>query len=133
MVVGDSSDMSDIVRAVMQGADEVRVAGTLSDATSIDGYIPDMVVVCQHWSDEFSGRDVGRLITKWPLARLVCAYGPWCASDGRRRSTWPQAVRVPVESAPARIQREWDVIRGTRAGLPLTAGRDEAFAFDHGQ
>ena len=133
IIVGKTTDMDEVVRAVMSGADEIRVTQTLEEAIAIEGFRPSLTVVCQHWSDEFSGESVQRLISTWPLSRVVCAYGPWCVSDGRRRSVWPHAVRVPVESAPGRIQREWDVIRGIRTGLPLTAGRDEIFAFDHGQ
>jgi hypothetical protein len=92
---------------------------------------PELVIVCQHWPDEFTTPDVHRLIGLYPLARLVCSYGPWCASDGRTRDIWPLAVRVPVDMAPERIRRELDVLAGRRRPLPLTASRDEIFLFDN--
>jgi hypothetical protein len=95
-----------------------------------DGSFPDLVVVCQHWPDEYTDRDVRRLIGLFPLARVSCCYGPWCASDGRSRDIWPLSLRVPVELAPERIRRELDVLAGRRRPLPLTASRDEVFLFD---
>ena len=94
------------------------------------GSYPDFVVVCQHWPDEYTDRDVRRLIGLFPLARVSCCYGPWCASDGRSRDIWPLSVRVPVELAAERIRRELDVLAGRRRPLPLTASRDEVFLFD---
>jgi hypothetical protein len=94
-------------------------------------WFPDLVLICQHEPDEFTTRDVHALIGRHPLARLVCSYGPWCASDGRTRDIWPLAVRVPVELAPERIRRELDVLAGRRSPLPLTASRDEIFLFDN--
>ena len=66
----------------------------------------------------------------FPLARLVCGYGPWCASDGRTRDVWPLSIRVPAELAPRRVTLELEVLAGTRWPLPLTASRDEIFLFD---
>ncbi len=69
------------------------------------------------------------MIGLYPLARLVCCYGPWCASDGRTRDIWPLAVRVPVDAAAERIRRELEVLSGRRQPLPLTASRDEDLSF----
>lgn len=93
-------------------------------------WFPQLVLVCQQWPDEFAENDVWRLIGLYPLARLVCCYGPWCESDGRTRETWPLSVRVPVRSVADRIRRELDVITGLVRPLPLTASRDEVFLFE---
>lgn len=93
---------------------------------------PDLVIALQSWPDEFSRAAVEEAIARFPLARFVCCYGAWCASDGRTRAIWPPGARVPVETAPARIARELAVIRGELPPLPLTASRDELFAFDSG-
>ncbi|GDY08220.1 MAG: hypothetical protein DWI21_13180 [Planctomycetota bacterium] len=93
---------------------------------------PDVIVVCQSWSDEFSAGEVALALGRWPLALWVCCYGAWCASDGRTRSTWPISVRVPVDEAECRLNHVWQVLTQQRGEpLPLTASRDEAFAFDH--
>ncbi|MEX0701805.1 MAG: hypothetical protein WD069_06885 [Planctomycetales bacterium] len=103
--------------------------GFESAALSFDGE-PELVIALQSWPDEFPRSVVERAIGRFPLARWVCCYGAWCASDGRTRDIWPNAARVPVEAAPARIARELSVLRGELFPLPLTASRDEAFAFD---
>ncbi|MEX0715608.1 MAG: hypothetical protein WD066_03435 [Planctomycetaceae bacterium] len=91
---------------------------------------PDLVVALQSWPDEFPRTVVERAIARFPLARWVCCYGEWCASDGRSRDIWPPGARVPVASARSRIARELAVIRGDLSPLPPTASRDEVFAFD---
>ena len=95
-----------------------------------DDFFPDLVVVCQTWPDQFSRCAVERLLGHMPLARIVCCYGDWCDSDGRNRTFWPTAVRVPANAAETRIRRELDVLQGERTPLPFTASRDEAFGFD---
>lgn len=108
----------------------VRVA-EVSPCQTDEPWFPELVIVCQHLPDEFTTAEVHRLIGLFPLARLVCCYGPWCASDGRTRDLWPLAVRVPVELGPERIRRELEVLSGRRRPLPLTASRDEIFLFDN--
>lgn len=138
LVIGDvSSTAMKPVRVcvealVADGADARFAADVsqLSKGTSWDGWHPDLVIVCQHWSDEYGEADVQRLLVSFPLARLVCCYGLWCESDGRTRDVWPLSVRVPARCAAERIGRELEVIVGTRAPLPLTASRDEIFLFD---
>ena len=73
-------------------------------------WIPDMVVVVQSESDEFSGIEIASLFSFAPLARLVVAYGVWCESDGRNRNQWPMAVRVPLRHSIARVEREWNIL-----------------------
>ncbi len=94
-------------------------------------WFPDLVVVLQHWSDEFPLEQIHSTLASFPLARWVCCYGTWCESDGRNRpDTWPTGVRVPMRRAIARVRRELQVLDGTADPLPLTASRDETYAFD---
>lgn len=130
---------------------EVRFAKTVSVAERFagEGWFPDLVVVLQHWPDEWTARDVRRLFTLFPLARWVSACGVWCESDGRNRDVFPGALRVFARSAVLRLEREWaaiwrsDAERFSTDGssilsgssnfpdrLPLTAGREECFAYD---
>lgn len=104
------------------------VASALREAEA--GRHPELIVVCQSWPDEYTPSDVRRLLASFPLARLVCCYGSWCASDGRGRDIWPAAVRVPAAEAQGRLRRERDVLVGKRPPLPVTAGRDEIYEFD---
>lgn len=93
-------------------------------------WFPDLVAVCQSWPDEFSRSDVDRMMGLLPLARWVCCFGVWCESDGRNRTHWPLAVRVPARCAEPRIRREFDVVHQRHRTLPPTASRDEIAAFD---
>jgi hypothetical protein len=116
---------------IQEGCDAHFSSGVSQlDRSSQADWFPDLVIVCQHWPDEFSERDIQRLVGRYPLARVTCCYGPWCRSDGRRRDLWPFAVRVPVEAVAGRIRREREVLAGRRQPLPLTASRDEVFVFD---
>ncbi|MBI3861613.1 MAG: hypothetical protein HY290_06930 [Planctomycetia bacterium] len=111
---------------------------------------PDMIVVLQAWPDEYSTADVNSLIAQFPRARIICCFGPWCDSDGRSRSIWPLAVRVPAASFASRFEHELALLRAraearqvappagssarapTADGpLPLTASRTEIFDFDY--
>jgi hypothetical protein len=116
-------------------AAEIVHATTVDAAVSMAADSPlDLVVVMQDWPDQWSEGDIGRLMRAFPLARLVCSYGPWCDSDGRNRDLWPSGSRVPRELTAARITRELQYL-ATQAGsiLPLTAGRDEVFEYDCGE
>jgi len=138
LVIGDCD--SETMRPVRRLIDSLIESGAIArfaadlDASikrgRDDNWFADLVVVCQHWSDEFSEHKVWKLLSRHPLARLTCCYGPWCESDGRTRDIWPLAVRVPVRATEERIRRELDVIAGRCAPLPLTASRDEIFLFD---
>ena len=137
LLLGDSSgdDMRPVrdALAAKQQAD-VRSAESVSaavDLISQDGWHPDLLVACQRWSREYTRDEVVSLIRLLPIARIVCCYGPWCGSDGRSGSAWPLPCRVPVAEAAGRIAREREVVAGRRRSLPLTAARDETFAFDH--
>jgi len=101
--------------------------------TARTNWIPDLIVIVQSCPDEFSSSEIARLFAFAPLARIVVAYGAWCESDGRNRHLWPLAVRVPLSSAAARIERDWRLLHEERGlePLPLSASREEAFAADH--
>lgn len=105
--------------------------GSLLRLVREENWFPDLVVVCQHWPDEFSQRDVRRLLELLPLTLWTCICGPWCESDGRNGSPWPTAVRVRAGCADLRIRRQRAVLSGEVSALPLTASRDEMFAFDY--
>ena len=138
LVVGDlfSPDMRSVERRVEELARdncEVRVLPNVAEAlakSSADGWAPDLVIVCQHWPDEYTVAEVRQILGAFPLARLICCHGPWCASDGRTRDVWPLLVRVPADSSPARIDLELEVFAEARWPLPLTASRDEIVLFD---
>jgi hypothetical protein len=142
LVVGDffSREMSCVERRVKEfarQAADVRIASGVAEAIAkcaADAWHADLVIVCQLWPDEYTPADLRDLLRAFPLARLVCGYGPWCASDGRTRDVWPLAVRVPAEFVARRIDLELEVLAGDRwplpLPLPLTASRDEIFAFD---
>jgi hypothetical protein len=139
LVIGDffspmMTPLRAFVECLVEAGCDAHFAARVADvqpSPADDDWFPELVVVCQHSSDEFTTPDVHRLIGLFPLARLVCCYGPWCASDGRTRDIWPLAVRVPVELAPDRLRRELEVLSASRQPLPLTASRDEIFLFDN--
>lgn len=108
-----------------------KIDQALDKATA--GSFPDLVIVLQSWSTEYSRDEVNRLLGFVPLARLVVCYGAWCESDGRNQSIWPQSVRIPLWSARSRIERELRLIihPGEQAPVPWSASREEIFAADH--
>jgi hypothetical protein len=142
LIIGDatSAEMQPTLHALAARSSEItmRYAADVDAAAGLEGtesWHADLCVVCQHWPDEFAEADVARFLGLFPLARLMCAYGPWCASDGRSRDAWPLSARVPWHAAPARIEREFRVLCGELDPLPLTASRDEIYEFDqdHGR
>src|SRR5258708_1025798 len=52
---------------------------------------PELIVVFQSWSDQYSASEVDELLAFAPLARVVVCYGAWCESDGRNRQIWPMS------------------------------------------
>lgn len=130
-----TAEMTPLARALREATsvDNPRSVSNISEAGDLaqqTGWFPDLVVVCQNRSDEFSRTDGNRLLSLFPLARWVCCFGAWCESDGRNHDVWPTAIRVPARCALSRIRSELAVIRGEASPLPLTASRDEAFEFD---
>lgn len=105
------------------------IAGRLA---ATDDPIPDLIVLLQYWSDEYSRAEIHQLLAFAPLARVVVCAGAWCESDGRNRDLWPQAVRVPIWAAIDRLRHEWQLICGQQDRSPLlwSASREEVFAFD---
>jgi hypothetical protein len=138
LVLGDlfSPVMPCVARRVEElgrGGCDVRVFPNVAQALarcSADAWHPDLVIICQHWPDEYTPAEFRQMLGAFPLARPVCCYGPWCASDGRTRDVWPLSIRVPSEYAARRIDLELEVLAGTRWPIPLTASRDELFLFD---
>ena len=88
----------------------------------------DLTLVMQSWSDQFTVDDVNRLIGQTLFRRLFCCYSVQCESDGRNRSIWPDAMRVPLRLAASIINRELSDIRLGREPVPPTAARDELFS-----
>jgi hypothetical protein len=136
LIIGDalSAEMRPAVECLTRCVVAVQYATDVDTAARIsrgEGCPPDLCLVCQHWPDEYPRADVERLLGLLPLTRFICAYGAWCASDGRTRDVWPPAVRIPSQLAPARIERELSVVRSENGPLPPTASRDEAYDFDH--
>ncbi|MSR60532.1 MAG: hypothetical protein EXS05_23300 [Planctomycetaceae bacterium] len=148
LMLGDpqAAPMQPVVQCLEASCGTVRRAATFADVrrlVSDDNRHPDLIVVLQTWSDQFFGGEVLELLSLAPLARIVCADGDWCDSDGRTRDQWPLAVRVRVAMAANRIKRELAAIGGEPNGrqigrqismgarpLPLTASRGEIYAAD---
>ncbi len=113
------------------GSADVRHSPRLPEGTTDEQQLPDLVVVCQSWPDEFSSIEVSTCLGDWPLAQWVVCFGSWCESDSRTRGIWPIGLRIPARAAVSRLQRVWEIVRDRRTEpLPVTASRDEAFQFD---
>lgn len=137
LVVGlaESPEMLPLAAALLELASTVQVDRAVHVDQAVElvesrGLYPDLVIVCQHWPDEYTIADVRQLVACAPMARLICCYGPWCESDGRNRETWPTGARIPAMLVAGRLGREIDVLLGCRSPLPLTASRDETFEFN---
>ncbi len=117
--------------------ERVREASGVFDLTALvgaGGWHPDLIVVLQSWSDQFSENDFHKVLALCPLARIVCCFGAWCDSDGRTRSIWPLAVRIPIVAARRRLINELALLENHHspvAPLPLTASRAEIFESDY--
>ncbi len=102
-------------------------------------WFPDLVVVCQHWPDEFTEHEVRRLLTLYPLVasdlllrslvpvgrpqpRHLAVGGPRTGRR-RRRSHPPRAAKC----SPAASGRCLSPLRATklsfRRGRPVECGR----------
>ena len=92
---------------------------------------PDLILVFQDWPEQFTREEADWLLSTYSTSRIICGYSGWCESDGRTRTTWPHAVRVPQQRLTDRLRQEIQVVTGHRAPLPLTASRRERFLFDH--
>ncbi len=139
LVVGDCNraEMRPLAKRVEELVSESSRLAFCPDVRTIfekfsSNEFPDLIVVLQSWSDEYSSQEVNQLLAYAPLARLVVCYGAWCESDGRNRNIWPVSIRVPVWSAQFRIQHEWQSIQNPAIAPPhpLSASREEVFAVD---
>jgi hypothetical protein len=133
----DFRSILEIIRSWNPAAD-TRAAANISEFRRFvdrEPWFPDLIVVLQSWPDQFSEAEVHELMGLCPLARIVCCFGPWCDSDGRTRSIWPLAVRIPAVAATHRLGRELALLENNdafRRPLPLTASRAEIFECDFG-
>ncbi len=91
---------------------------------------PELVLVFQDWSDQYSARQIEQLVARLPLARILCIYGPLCSADGRTRSLWPLSLRIPVWKFWQRLEQEIHVLRHSTPALPSTATREELLRFE---
>lgn len=114
-------------------AADVKVHGEPAERWPDSAARADLSLVVQSWPDEMSGDLAARLLSASLAARLLCCQGPWCLSDGRTRSVWPHAVRVPLDQLSARLRYESGVILGRRPPLSCTAARDEVFTATLGE
>lgn len=137
LILGDTrpAEMRSLIAMTtpLLGTDDAREISNVKEVLRLadENWFPDLVIVIQNRPDEFSADDVANLLSAFPLARWICCFGFWCESDGRNRDFWPPAIRISARSAETRIRRELDVLRNGSSALPLTAGREEVFAFDH--
>jgi len=131
LILGNPDGMELAIAQVLLHSESAKFEREINDVTPFIETPPDLILVCQQWPDEYSHEFVAELIATFPLSRLVCCYSRWCGSDGRTRNIWPPAVRVEAAKAARRVRQEVEVISGLRDPLPLTAGLDEVFLFDH--
>jgi hypothetical protein len=124
------ADVVAAVRALPGVQQPLLMADTLNRAVDSWAREPQLVIVCQSWSDEYTSAEILSLYRRWPLSRVVCVAGAWCAADGRTRQAWPLALRVMCWGAAERVAREWHGLPATR--LPWTATREEIVLFDYG-
>jgi len=130
LLIGRPAGMELLVAEVLQLARMARVCGSLASAISLAEQT-ELVIVLQHWSDEYPAVEIQPLLELYASSRLMVVQGPWCCSDRRNRQLWPSAICVSIESALTRLHVELEIIGGKRTPLPWTAGLDEIFAFDH--
>ena len=133
LIIGRPAGMEQLIGELLAHSRSARFFARMQDLSTDLEVAPALVLICQHWPEEYTTAQVQALLSRYPLARMICCYGPWCASDGRTRNIWPAAVRVPLAHAGDRLRRELMVIAGKCPPLPLTAGLDEIFDFDHGE
>ncbi len=134
LIVGDttSREMQGVVTTLreLRTVDELRFVPNIPEALVLcdnEHWFPDLLILCQNWSHEFSEEEITNVLTTMPLARMVCCYGIWSEADGRNYDLLPFASRVQARLATERIRYEWDVINGKQPAVPLTANRYELF------
>ncbi|MBI1345737.1 hypothetical protein GC163_05555 [bacterium] len=89
---------------------------------------PDLLVVWQCYSDEFSTAQWHALLARFPLSRAVCIASAWCAADGRTRGPALARFRVAVDQARHRLELELQSLKGTAVpACSWTAAVDEVW------
>ena len=133
-VVGDveSAEFRDLVAFVYRQQDCQTVAefSTLRqflDSSMGESRPPDLLLVLQSWSDQFTPVEVNSLIGRMMFRRVFCCYGIWCESDGRTRDLWPPMMRIPVRIAVPAVELCLSSARRGFAVLPATASAEEVF------
>jgi hypothetical protein len=135
VLVGDTQDplftsVTDIVRQapdVRIVARHVTIQHALEDADAVID-TADLTIVVQTWSGQYLSADVNQLIGRTLQARLICLLGPWCESEGRNHTVWPDAFRRPAWMATSVLNSQLQAIRLNQPAIPATASRDEVFA-----
>lgn len=115
------------------GHEQIRITDEFSDletALQNPARFEDtqMTIVLQSYSDQYAGPAIDQLIGITLFQRLLCCYGPWCESDGRNRTLWPDALRIPVRLAQSVVELELPGVGAEADPIPPTAARDEIFA-----
>ena len=131
ILIGDFNSHPAFVQKIADAAKSLHLFQNVDQFLKSGPLSSEMILVSQQWSDEYTAADVSALLAACPLARIIVCQQEWCASDGRTRRLWPPAVCSPIGHWELRLEAELDVISGRRPPLPLTAGLEEIFAFDH--
>ena len=133
LIVGNdqTSEMQSALDSVHEICQDAQILSCASlEKIPNEVAIPDLILICQNWPDEFGPRSLSDLVSRFPISRFICCYSVWCEADGRTRTLWPLGIRVPVRCVSTRLQLEWEIIKGSRSAFPLTVGRDEIFEFE---
>lgn len=133
-IVGDveSAEFRDLVAFVYRQQNCQTVAEFLTLRQFLESSMgerrpPDLLLVLQSWSDQFTPAEVNSLIGRMMFRRVLCCYGIWCESDGRTRDLWPPAMRIPVRAAVPAVELYLSQAIHGRAVLPATASAEEVF------
>ena len=120
-------------RAALEAWGQVRFEGDPTSAARALGrqaVAPDLIVVAQAYSGQYSPEAIERLQHLAPLARVVALLGSWCEGEARTGKPWSGAIRVYWHQWLARCGQELERLRGGAGStwaLPITAGEEERF------
>ena len=109
-----------------------RVAADVNSAAATigaEGFVPEVIVLAQAYSGQFSHAAVERLRRLCPLARLIGLLGTWCEGEARSGHPWPGVTRVLWHQWPWRGPRQLAALASgepTPLLLPPTATAEEA-------
>ena len=93
------------------------------------GTLPDLVVVFREYCDQFSTREIQKLIGAMVFRRVICCDGPLCISDGRTHGQWPAICRIPTNSAQSVIQYELNQLACSATPVSPMAASEDVFAW----